>query len=64
MSWWLSKPIQVYLHEQTDYKDGKPVGTTSQNAHGIDYLIEALAPPRGARPATAKSLQCPQDNNG
>lgn len=48
MSWWLSKPVQLYLHEQTEYAaDGRP-----KNNHGnTDAIRTLLAALGGAGPA-------------
>ena len=58
MSWWLSKPVQIYLHEQTDYSGGKPVGTYSQNDKAIRHLVDAMRPAPPAQPAQSKPAPC------
>ncbi len=64
MSWWLSKPVQVYLHEQTDFQQGRPISRYSRNRRTIGYLLAALSTEN--RPVTQLNneppLQCPQSD--
>jgi hypothetical protein len=63
MSWWLSKPVQVYLHEQTDYRNGAAVGRYSENRASIGYALAAFAREQVApKPARGSTLQCPQSD--
>lgn len=48
MSWWLSKPVQIYLHEQTEFelKAGSPSWKPTnehRNEARIRYLLDAIA---------------------
>jgi len=59
MSWWLSKPVQRYLREQTEFAGGGPM-----NSHGnkerIQGLLDALAN-RHLPQAAPGQVQCVQD---
>jgi hypothetical protein len=46
MSWWLSKPLQIDLHEQTEFNSqGLPVSKNGNNGAAIAVLLEALKSP-------------------
>ncbi len=39
MSWWLSKPVQIYLHEQTEFI---PQGRGEGNRMPAQFVLDAL----------------------
>jgi len=59
MSWWLSKPVQRYLREQTEFVDGQPKNK-HQNAPRIQQLLDALAN-TSLPDAKPGEVQCLQD---
>jgi hypothetical protein len=59
MSWWLSKPVQRYLREQTDFVNGQPQNK-HQNAPRIQQLLDALAN-ANLPPIKPGEVQCGQD---
>ncbi len=59
MSWWLSKPVQRYLREQTEFADGLPKNK-HQNAVRIRYLLDAIADAKLPPPKPGE-VQCVQD---
>jgi hypothetical protein len=57
VSWWLSKPVQRYLHEQTEFdRTGRPVNRQSQNKADIEVLLDAV---RGD-PSNEAFQSCPK----
>jgi len=55
MSWWLSKPVQRYLHEQTEFdRAGRPVNRQSQNKADIEVLLDAV------RGSPSRDQSCPK----
>ena len=61
MSWWLSKPVQRYLREQTEFADGK-AKNEHKNADRIGYLLDAIADVK-LPPVRPGEVQCPQDDD-
>jgi hypothetical protein len=59
MSWWLSKPVQRYLREQTEFADGQPKNG-HRNAVRIRYLLEAIGDAK-LPPVKPGEVQCAQD---
>jgi len=43
-SWWLSKPVQIYLHEQTELRDAKP-SSGRINERPLRLLLDAIVQP-------------------
>lgn len=65
MSWWLSKPVQIYLHEQTEFTGPDQSGQWEpKNKHSneprIRYLLDALAK-RQIGPVKRDGNPCPQE---
>lgn len=57
MSWWLSKPVQTYLHEQTDF-DGAAAANRQKNGDAVAALLVAI---RGDTPPAGAKALCPEE---
>ena len=57
MSWWLSKPVQTYLHQQTEFLGAK-AKDDQNNDQAIAALLSAI---RGDAPPQAGMAPCPEE---
>ena len=61
MSWWLSKPVQRYLRQQTEFADGRPMNR-HENKERIEGLLDAIANVNLPPPQRGE-VQCQQEGD-